>query len=200
MRARFLVVATLAGAAVLFIWQAISNGPLQLPERGMKPFPTDSMAVAAKRIRALAPQNGLYVSSYGVLAAVDISSDYADKGRQFVSTMVKQFVLDLGVVLILALLIDRLADPSIVRTGMIFATLALALMGMTDVANGIWWNYPRAWTLGNLADQAISFFLVGVTLAALRRRYSDARVATAERPSVRAPAGFPTDAGTRVGR
>lgn len=201
MRSRFLVVATLVGAVVLFAWQAISNGLLQLPERGLKPFPTDSMTVAAKSIRGLAPENGMYFSAYGVFAAVDISSDYADKRQQFVSMMVKQFVLDLAVVLILALLIDRLADSSIVRTGVTFAALALALMGMTDVANAVWWNYSTAWTLGNVADRVISFFILGVTLAALRRRFTDARVATAERPGVRAQSGLPSsDPGARAGR
>jgi hypothetical protein len=138
MRSRFLVVATLIGAVVLFAWQAVSHGVIHLPEKGLTPFPTDSMAVAAKSIRTLAPQNGMYFSAYGVLAAVDISGNYADKRQQFVSMMVKQFVLDLGVVLILALLMDRLADASVVRTGVTFSALALALMGMIDVANGIW--------------------------------------------------------------
>ena len=201
MRSRFLVVATLVGAVVLFAWQAVSNGVLRLPEKGLTPFPTDSMAVAAKSIRALAPQNGMYFSAYGVLAAVDISGNYADKRQQFVSMMVKQFVLDLGVVLILALLMDRLADASVVRTGVTFSALALALMGMIDVGNGIWWNYTTAWTLGNLADQVISFFLLGVTLAALRRRFGEQRIETAERPSVRAPGQFPaSDAGAHAGR
>lgn len=201
MRSRFLVVATLVGAVVLFTWQAISNAALHLPDQGLRPFPTDSMAVAAKSIRALAPQNGMYFSEYGVLAAINISSDYADKNRGFVSMMVKQFVLDLGVVLILALLMDRLGDPSILRTGVTFAALALALIGMSDVANAVWWNYSTAWTLGSLADRVISFFILGVTLAAVRRRFAETRVATAERPGVRAQSGLPgSDQGARAGR
>jgi hypothetical protein len=201
MRSRFLVVATLVGAVVLFAWQAVSHGVLGLPEKGLTAFPTDSMAVAAKSIRTLAPQNGMYFSAYGVLAAVDISGHYADKRQQFVSMMVKQFVLDLGVVLILALLMDRLADASVVRTGVTFGALALALMGMIDVGNSIWWNYTTAWMLGNLVDQVISFFLLGVTLAALRRRFGEQRIETAERPGVRAPGKFPaSDAGAHAGR
>ena len=200
MRSRFLVMATGVGAVALFAWQAVSHAALGLPEKGLRPFPADSMAVAAKSIRALAPQNGMYASNYGVFAAVDISGDYADKRRQFVSTMVKQFVLDLGVVLILALLMDQLGDPSLLRTGMTFGALALAFMGMTDVANEIWWNYTTAWTLGNIADQVLSFFMLGVILGALRRRFGDSRIATAERPGVRAAAFGSGDAGARVGR
>ena len=201
MRPRFLLVATLVGALVLFVWQAVSHAALHLPEEGLRTFPTDSNAVAAKSIRALAPQNGMYFSAYGVLAAINISGDYADKRPQFLSMMVEQFVLDVGVVLILVLLMDRLGDPSLVRTGLTFAILALAFMGMTDVANAIWWNYSTAWTLGNLVDRVISFFILGLTLAAIRRRFDVPRVATAERPGVRAAGGLSaSDTGTRAGR
>ena len=201
MRSRFLVIGTLTGALVLFAWQTISHAAFGLPEKGLRPFPTDSMAVAAHGVRALAPQNGMYFSPYGVFAAVDISADYADKSTQFVSMMVKQFVLDLGVVLILALLLGRIGDESIVRTGATYSALALAYMGMIDVANGIWWNFAASWTLGNMADQVISFFLVGATLAALRRRLGEPRTATAERPGVHAQGGLPpSDVGTRAGR
>ena len=201
MRSRFLMIGTLVGALVLFAWQFISHGALQLPERGLKPFPTDSLAVAAKGIRALAPQNGMYFSAYGVFAAVDISANYADKRRQFVSMMAKQLALDIAVVFILTLLMDRLGDPSVVRSGAIFGALALALMGMVDVANGIWWDYATAWTIGNLADHAVSFFILGTTLAALRRRFGDSRIETAERPGVRARRGLTAgEAGAPLGR
>ena len=202
MRHRFLMIGTLVGALVLFLWQLVSHGALQLPERGLKAFPSDSMAVAAKSIRALAPQNGMYFSAYGVLAAVDISGDYADKRRQFVSMMAEQLALDIAVVFIITLLMGRLGDPSVVRSGVILGALAVALMGMVDVANGIWWNYTTAWTIGNLVDHAVGFFILGMTLAALRRRLDDARIETAERPGVRAQGGAlpANDTGTRVGR
>ncbi|HEY2378566.1 MAG TPA: hypothetical protein VGH98_21480 [Gemmatimonadaceae bacterium] len=201
MRSRFLVIGTLVGALVLFAWQAVSHAALGLPEKGLRPFPTDSMAVAAKSIRALAPQNGMYFSAYGVFAAVEIAGDYTDKRQQFVSMMAKQLVLDVGVVLILAVLMDRLAAQSIVRTGATFGALALAFMGMIDVANGIWWNYATAWTIGNLIDQVISFFILGVTLAALQRRLGEQRIETAERAGVRARGGLPaSDPGARAGR
>lgn len=201
MRSRFLVIGTLLGAIVLFAWQTLSHGALGLPEKGMRVFPTDSMAVAAHNIRALAPQNGMYFSAYGVLSAVDISANYADKRTQFVSMMIKQFVVNVGVVLILALLFDRIGDPSVVRSGAICGALALALMGMMDAGYYIWWNFAPAWTLGNVVDQVISFFLVGSTLGALRRRFGEPRIATEERPGVRAKGGLPaSDAGLRTGR
>ena len=94
MRPRPLAIATISAGIVLFAWQSVSHGLLGLPEKGMRQFPNDSTAAAAHALRALAPQNGVYFSSYGVLAAVDISADYTDKTKQFVPMMAKQIVLE----------------------------------------------------------------------------------------------------------
>ena len=201
MRPRPLAIATISAGIVLFAWQSVSHGLLGLPEKGMRQFPNDSTAAAAHALRALAPQNGVYFSSYGVLAAVDISADYTDKTKQFVPMMAKQIVLDLVVVLVLAMMFGRLAEPSVLRTGVTYSALALAFMGLAFISNWIWWNYPAAWTLGNVVDQVIGFFLVGVTLAALARRFAEPRIATAERAGVHAPGGLPVgDPGVRTSR
>jgi hypothetical protein len=190
MSSRLLVVGTLLGGIVLFAWQAVSHGVLGLPEKGMREFPGDSAGVVAHNIRAAAPTNGVYFSRYGVLAAVDISGDFADKTKQFVPMMAKQLALDLAIALVLTLLIGRLASPSVVQTGLMYALLALVFAGPVFLANGIWWNFPTGWNLGNVADQVIGFFLLGLTLAALERRFAEPQIETAERQGVRAPGGL----------
>jgi len=190
MSSRLLVIGTLLGGIVLFAWQSLSHGLLGLPEKGMREFPGDSAGVVAHNIRAAAPTNGVYFSRFGVLAAVDISSDYTDKRKQFSSMMVKQLVLDFAVVLVLTLLVGRLASPSVVQTGLMYALLALVFAGLVFLSNGIWWNFPLAWNLGNVADQVIGFFLVGLTLGALERRFAEPEIETAERPGVRAKGGL----------
>ena len=190
MSSRLLVIGTLVGGIVLFAWQSVSHGVLGLPEKGMREFPGDSSAAVAHNIRAAAPTNGVYFSRYGVLAAVDISGDYTDKTKQFASMMVKQLALDVAVVLVLTLLVSRLALPSVVQTGLMYALLALVFTGLVFLSNGIWWNFPAAWNLGNVADQVIGFFLVGLTLGALERRFAEPQIETAERPGVRAQSGL----------
>jgi hypothetical protein len=199
MRSRSLLIATLVAGVVLFVWQSISHGALGLPEKGMRPF-ADSTAAGARAIRALAPQNGVFFSPYGVFAAVDVSADYRDKTKQFGSMMAKQIVLDFAVVFVLALLLDRLGDPSVLRTGATYATLGLAFGVLMFVSNWIWWNFPAAWTLGNVVDQVIGLFLVGVTLGWVQRRFGEPTVETAERPGVPAQGGLPTSAGATVKR
>lgn len=200
MRSRSLVIATLVGGVVLFVWQSISHGALGLPEKGMRQFSSDSSGAAARAVRALAPQNGVYFSAYGVLAAIDISPDYADKTKQFGAMMAKQFVLDLAVVLILALLVDRLGAGSILGTGATYATLGLAFGALFFISNWIWWNYAAPWTLGNIADVIIGMFLVGVTLGWVQHRFGEPKIETAERPGVAAQGGLPSGGGVSARR
>ena len=200
MSSRLLVVGTLVGGIVLFAWQALSHGVLGLPEKGMRVFPGDSTGAVAHTLRSAAPTNGVYFSRYGVLAAVDISNDFADKTKEFVSMMAKQLVLDLAIALVLTLLIGRLASPSVVQTGLMYALLALVFAGPVFLSNGIWWNFPKGWNLGNVADQVIGFFLLGLTLAALERRFAEPAIETAERQGVRAPGALgEAGRGQRVG-
>jgi hypothetical protein len=184
MRPRLLVIGTLAGALVLFAWQAASHELFHLPEKGFRAFPNDSSGSPAHVIRALAPANGMYYSSRGIFAAVDISANYADKTTQFGSMLARQFALNVAVVLVLVLLLERIGEESVLGTAGRFALLALAFQGMMDLSNKIWWSYAWPWTLGNMLDQVIAFFLVGLTLGALRRRYGDPRIKTAERPAL----------------
>jgi len=184
MSPRLVVIGSLAGAIVLFAWQAASHELLHLPEKGFRAFPNDSSGSPAHVIRALAPTNGMYYSGRGVFAAVDISADYADKTKQFGAMLAKQFAVNLAVVLLLALLVERIAEESVLATAATFALLALAFQGMMDLSNKIWWSYSWPWTLGNMLDQVIAFFLVGLTLGALRRRYGEPHIKTAERPGL----------------
>lgn len=201
MRSRLLVIGSLAGAIVLFAWQSISHGVFGLPEHGLREFPSDSgTAAAAHVIRGLAPANGIYFSRYGVLAEVDIAPSYTDKTKAFASMMLKQFVIDLALVFVLVLFLDRLASASVWRTGATYSALAFAFMGAVDVSNWVWWNFPAAYTIGNVVDQVIAFFLVGLTIAVVGRRFTAPEATTAERAGVKAGISGVTEGGVRVGR
>lgn len=184
MRPRLLVIGTLAGALVLFAWQATSHELFHLPERGFRAFPNDSSGSPAHVIRALAPENGMYYSARGIFAAVDMNASYADKTSQFASMLAMQFLLNLAVAFVLVLLVDRIGEESVLGTAGTYALVALAFQGMIDVSNAIWYNFSWTWTLANMLDQVIAFFLVGLAIAALRRRYGEPKTKTAERPAL----------------
>jgi hypothetical protein len=184
MRPRLLVIGTLAGALVLFAWQATSHELFHLPERGFRAFPNDRSGSPAHVIRALAPDNGMYYSARGIFAAVDISPSYTDKTSRFASMLSKQFALNVAVAFALVLVVERIGEESMLGTAGTYALLALTLQGMIDVSNAIWYNFSWTWTLANMLDQVIAFFLVGLTIAALRRRYGEPKTKTAERPAL----------------
>ena len=199
MRARFLLVGTLVGTLVMFIWQTISNAALPWHMMTMRQFANDS--ATAHAIRAAAPQNGMYWSARGVLAAVAITPDFADKtaAAALGPMMARQVVIDLVVTLALALLVLRLPAENKMTTATACALAAVAVGGVMQFSDWNWYGFGGAYALVNVVDQAISFFLVGLTLAAIRQRFGEPTVRTAERPGVRAQGAFPpSQSGTRV--
>lgn len=198
MSTRFLVVGTLVGAIVLFAWQTISNAALPWHMATMTEFVNDS--TTAHAIRAAAPQNGVYFSKYGILAAVHITPAFTDltSGTAIGPMLGKQFALDLVAALIVVLLLGRFPVEGAVRTGVTFALAALAVSAIAELSNTIWYGFAASYSLVNVVDHTIAFFLIGAALATLRTRME--RVApTEERPAVKAQGGLPTSGtGTRV--
>ena len=191
MSTRFLVVGTLVGAIVLFAWQTVSNAALPWHTATMTEFVNDS--ATARTIRAAAPQNGVYFSKYGILAAVRIAPSFTDlaAGTALGPMLGKQFGLDLVATLVLLLLLGRFPTEGAVRTGVTSALAALAVGATIELSNAIWYGFTASYALVNVVDHTIAFFLVGATLAALRARIE--RVApTEERPAVRAQGGLPS--------
>jgi len=198
MSTRFLVVGTLVGAIVLFAWQTVSNAALPWHMATMTEFANDS--ATARTIRAAAPQNGVYFSKYGILAAVRITPTFTDitSGSAIGSMLGKQLGLDLAAALLVVLLLGRFPAEGAVRTGVTSALAALAVGAVIELSNAIWYGFSASYSLVNVVDQTIAFFLVGAALAALRARME--RVApTEERPAVQARGGLPTSgSGARV--
>ena len=196
MRNRFLIIGTLVGTVVLFAWQTLSNAAIPWHMATMSEFASDS--AAAHAIRAAAPQNGTWFSKYGVLAAVAITPDFADK--TIVPMLTKQLVLDLLVTLAAVALLLRLPSDGVVATGVTLSLGALAVGAVMQFSDWNWYGFGFSYALVNVIDQAIAFFILGVTLAALRRRFGEPEeIRTAERPGIRAQSGLPASGlGTKV--
>jgi len=199
MSTRFFVVGTLVGAIVLFAWQSVSHAALPWHTATMTEFANDSGT--ARAIRAAAPLNGVYMSNYGILAAVRITPGFTDLTTDMAMgpMLAKQLGLDLVATLVLILLLGRFPTDSALRTGVTSALAALAISAVIEFSNAIWYGFTASYSLVNVVDQTIAFFLVGATLAALRARM-DRLAPTGERPAaVKAQGGLPTSgSGARV--
>lgn len=168
MRTRFLLLGTLVGTIVLFVWQAIANAAIPWYQRQMKPFKDPAAAVNA--IRAQAPENGVYIEGRGVFAVVSFKPDMHDQTADMGPMLAKEAALDVVVAIALCLLIERLPLYGPATTA---ATLGLAAGMVTLVvvgSNSIWYGFPDLWTLVSVIDETIAFALAGAAVRAVWRR------------------------------
>ena len=168
MRTRFLLVGTVVCALALFTWQTISNAALPWHTATMRTFADDAAAVRA--IRAAAPENGTYLSHAGVLAAISIRADGADKSVEMPEMIGRQLVLDLAVALLLCLVVLRLPAASALVTGTTLALAALAISGIQSFSDSIWYGHSYAYSAVNAVDLAINGMVAGLVLGAILNR------------------------------
>jgi hypothetical protein len=74
---RFLLAGTVVAGITLFVWQTISNAALPWHMATMREFANNDVVV--QMVRANAPENGVYVSNQGILAAVSLTPTLIDK-------------------------------------------------------------------------------------------------------------------------
>jgi hypothetical protein len=191
MRSRFVVVGTLVGATVMFVWQTVSNAALPWHMATMTQFTDDS--ATAHAIRAAAAHNGVYYSKYGVLAAVSITPSFTDQSVDMAMgpKFGKQAGINVIVTLALVLLVLRLPLERVVRTATAIALAGFAASAVLQLSDWNWYGFGASYALVNVVDTTFCFFLVGATLAALRARFEPV-VKTEERPGVKAQGSLPT--------
>jgi hypothetical protein len=158
MRARFLVVATIAGGLVLFVLNALAARVL--PPR-FQQF-RDARAVN-DAVRGNAAGNGMY-SAPGLFVAA--SDPLKNIGMHLVAQLAAEFAVALGLAVIL------LAMP--VRS----ALLSAALLGLIGLVAGFemrfpdwnWTGFPASHLLAGSVYLSVNWFLTGLVIAGLRRK------------------------------
>jgi len=179
MNTRFLLVGTIVGAIALFAWQTVSNAVLPWHMATMRTFPNDSASTAsAEAIRAVASENGVYLSTRGVLAAVSLRADLGDKSAEMGGMLARQFLLDLAAAFILSLVVMRLPAVGALAIGVTLGLAALALSGIQSFSDSIWYGFTYPYSIVNVLDNAIGATIAGVVLGTLlnRSRAKDAGV------------------------
>jgi hypothetical protein len=189
MKAKHLVLATLAGGLALFGWETISNTALPWHTATMRSF-TDSNAVV-QAIKANAPENGVFVDIRGVVAAVAFTPDMADRSTLVGSMIGKQLVLDLAIALVLVLAFQRLPRATTKQYAWGSAVAALAVGASIQISNWIWYGFSPSWTLINLVDRVVGYAILGLVLGGLINRWSG-KPTTDEWSGVKAKGGLPS--------
>ena len=181
MTGKYLVYATLAAGLTLFVWQTISNVAIPWHSATMTEFQNDDALVQA--VKTSAPNNGVYFSNRGVLAAVSFTPDMADKTKAMGPMMAKQVVLDLVVALLLCVLVARIGVRSPAATAITLGLGALTVGMIKELSDWNWYGFASGYSLVNVVDLVIMFALAGLVIAAIYVRLARASVGAA-RPAV----------------
>jgi hypothetical protein len=174
MKGKAIAISAFAGAAALFAWQSISQ--MVIPwHRATMTEVADTTAGVIPAIRQVAPANGVYFSRHGALIAVRIAPGNSDLTSMAVMgpMLAKQAALNLAVVTALCLLVGFLADRRPIRVAAATALAGFAMIGAQEISQSIWYGFTSLWALVNIVDQTISFFLAGLIVGALMRRFGD---------------------------
>lgn len=177
MNGRSLVVCTVVGTLVLFVWQLLSNTVIPWHAATWHPFAADTTAAVVRAFRVQAPTNGVYTNPHGLVVMMSATPDYVDQTTLLGKMLGRQAAIDLFAAAILCFLAARVREqqPGAVAAVAAFGALATSVVG--ELGNWNWYGFGIPWALVNIADVTISFFLAGFVVAWLARRMNGGGVA-----------------------
>ncbi|MDQ6770065.1 MAG: hypothetical protein M3Z54_08770 [Gemmatimonadota bacterium] len=168
MRGKYLLYGTLAAAITLFVWQTISNVAIPWHSATVKAFTNNSAVVDA--VRANTSGNGVYTSPQGIVAAVSLTPDLADKSKSMGPNMTKQFVIDLIAALLLCFVVARIGVGRKRDAALTLGVAGLAAGIIKEMSDWNWYGFSAGYAIVNEIDLAIQFALAGIVLAWLYKR------------------------------
>jgi hypothetical protein len=191
MNIRAIGISAAAGTIAMFAWQSVSQTVIPWHAATMHEV-ADTTATAIPAIRQLARTNGVYFSRYGTLMAVRIAPNNADQATTAAMgpMLGMQAAVDLLVVVALCFFVGFLADRSPLGAAKAMALAGFAMIAVQELAMSIWYGFTLSWSIVSIADQTISFFLTGLVIGALMRRFDrDTPVALPEGQGYRTSGG-----------
>jgi hypothetical protein len=183
MRGKYLLYGTLATGITLFVWQTISNVAIPWHKATVKEFTNNAAVVQA--IHAVVPDNGVYSSPEGILAAVSFAPDMADKTKSMGPNMVKQIVIDLVAALLLCLVVGRIGVGRKRDVALTLGLAGLAAGIIKEMSDWNWYGFSASYAVVNEIDLTIQFALAGIVIAWLYKREMRSETAAAGAPAVR---------------
>jgi hypothetical protein len=175
--ARRLLVAAIAGGAVLFLWSALAWMVLPLHST-IKPLP-DEKTVLSSMQQANAPRGIYFIggeerSPGPQLLMVYTPFTQAMSGGQLGRSLLFDIIAALGV----AWLLSRAAARTFAAR-VLFVAIAGGLVAavVADLPNWNWFAYPADYTLASMANRLIGWALAGLALAAIVRPRRGSEVA-----------------------
>jgi len=157
---RFLIAGTLLGGVVLSLLSWVTAAILPPRYKQFK----DAQAVV-ETIRANVSENDIYTTPQGVF--VSVSNPLRDIGRHIMSQFGIEFIVALGLSLILV--VTRITTSS----------SAAGLLGVIGLISGLethfpmwnWSGFPTSYVVAGTGYLAANWFITGFVLGALRQKF-----------------------------
>jgi len=165
---KFLVVGCLIGGLIIFGWGAISHTVLMLP--GSLDEFMDKQAVL-DAVRAQTPGNGMYLDTRGVLVALSLRPDAADRTQEMGGRLVLEYVTNVLEALLLCLLLLRSRAAGAFDSARFTGIAGIAAWLGLQVSYWNWYGFATPFVVQSLMDIAIGWFLAGLLLGRLRNKW-----------------------------
>ena len=159
MNSKLLAGGALSAALALFVWGAMAHMMLPIPEP-VTPF-KDGQAIL-NAIRAQAPHNGMYYEPRGILVAVALTPDLADKTQAMGPNLGVEFVTNVIGGVLLTLLLAWSRAKSALGHAAIAGMIGLAGFIVIDASYWNWYGFSTPFTLQNFCDAVPGTFLAGL--------------------------------------
>jgi len=173
MNFKYLLISALLGGLASFVWGAVYHAGIGIDMRVMSEF-KDSHAVS-EFVRDHVSGNGMYYAHEGVLAAVHLTPDLADRSKQSMAPqLVRQYVINAVAAGLLAWLLLFTTIRTVLGAGGLFALAGLAAGVDSGLSAWNWYGHPVNFTLAMIFDQVACFFVAGLVIGWLRRKFAPA--------------------------
>lgn len=183
---RSLVLGSVLGGVIVFVWTAVSWMLLPWHNNSMKSFANE--AAVAQVIRDNVPSGGMFAipgwpPGFDAMSQAQKDSCQAAMaqkmadGPYFYGVVWRGVKEDMGRSMGVGLLFDVLAallvTMLVMKTGgmswagrvMFIVTAALAVCMIAIAPNWIWWHHPSGYTMVSMADVLIAWTLAGMVIA-----------------------------------
>ena len=174
MNAKFLILGTIAGGIVLFVWGGLTHAVLPQPIREFK----DAQALV-QVIRANTEGNAVYFARQGVFTSVAFRPDFGDKTQDIAPSLMIQFCTDCLSALLLCLAITRLNANSVLGRAGWLLVLGLAAFTLKIMPYWNWYGFSTSFIAMEALDLVGKFFIGGLVLSALLNKTVNVKAAYA---------------------
>ena len=174
MNAKFLILGTIVGGIVLFVWGGLTHAVLPQPISEFK----DPQAVV-QVIRANTAGNAVYFARQGVFTAVAFRPDFGDKTQNITSSLIIQFCTDCLSALLLCLAVTRLSANSTMGRAGSLLLLGLAAFTIKLLPYWNWYGFSTSFMGMEALDLVGKFFIAGLVLSAMLNKTTKVKAAHA---------------------